>query len=86
MCADLAELDTAPLRGGVVLLECLGTLLPTSCTARKASPPVRMRAVLDGVLHLNAACRELVVVSNEVFLGGADYAGDTEAYLRLLAG
>ena len=25
------------------------------------------------------------MVSNEVFLGGADYAGDTEAYLRLLA-
>ena len=73
------------LGGGVVLLECLGTLAANQLYSPEGLNPGAYAAVLDGVLHLNAACRELVVVSNEVFLGGADYAGDTEAYLRLLA-
>ena len=30
-------------------------------------------------------CDNLIVVSNEVFSGGADYAGDTDRYLRTLA-
>ena len=82
---DLAGLDAAPLRGSVVLLECLGTLAANQLYGPEGLLPGAYEAVLDGVLHLNAACRELVVVSNEVFLGGADYAGDTDAYLRLLA-
>lgn len=82
---DLAGLDAAPLRGSVVLLECLGTLAANQLYGPEGLLPGAYEAVLDGVLHLNAACRELVVVSNEVFLGGADYAGDTDAYLHLLA-
>ena len=30
-------------------------------------------------------CENLVLVSNEVFSGGADYAGDTDQYLLALA-
>ena len=30
-------------------------------------------------------CEHLVVVSNEVFSGGANYAGDTDRYLKALA-
>ena len=30
-------------------------------------------------------CTRLIVVSNEVFSGGADYAGDTDRYLKALA-
>ena len=30
-------------------------------------------------------CEHLIVVSNEVFSGGADYAGDTDLYLKALA-
>ena len=30
-------------------------------------------------------CETLIVVSNEVFSGGADYAGDTDRYLLALA-
>lgn len=40
--------------------------------------------VVLGVAALKAQCGELVVVSNEVFSAGTDYAGDTEAYLRVL--
>ena len=39
-------------------------------------------------LHLDAVyaqCETLIVVSNEVFSGGADYAGDTDRYLLALA-
>ncbi len=32
-----------------------------------------------------AQCENLIVVSNEVFSGGADYAGDTDHYLKALA-
>ena len=32
-----------------------------------------------------AGCSDLIVVSNEVFSGGADYVGDTGQYLRALA-
>ena len=49
------------------------TLRPTSCT----TPP--------GLDSLSAQCENLLVVSNEVFSGGADYAGDTDRYLRALA-
>ena len=40
--------------------------------------------VVLGVAALEAQCGELVVVSNEVFSAGRDYAGDTDAYLRVL--
>ena len=33
---------------------------------------------------LRAQCRELVIVSNEVFSGGCDYVEDTLRYLRVL--
>ena len=39
----------------------------------------------DGLDKLAAQCEHLVVVSNEVFSGGANYAGDTDRYLKALA-
>ena len=81
---DLAKLDTAPLRGGVVLLECLGTLAANQLYSPEGLTPGAYAAVLDGVLHLNAACRELVVVSNEVFSDGITYDPETEKYLEKL--
>ena len=38
-----------------------------------------------GADRLHAQCAHLIIVSNEVFRGGADYAGDTDAYLLALA-
>ena len=61
---DLAKLDTAPLHGSVVLLECLGTLAANQLYGPEGLIPGAYEAVLDGVLHQNPACRELVVVSN----------------------
>ena len=41
--------------------------------------------ILQGLESLAAQCENLIVVSNEVFSGGADYAGDTDRYLLALA-
>ena len=40
---------------------------------------------MAGLERLAAGCDNLIVVSNEVFSGGADYAGDTGRYLKALA-
>ena len=44
-----------------------------------------MARVLAGIEHLLKTCAHLTVVTNEVFSGGAEYAGDTLAYLKDLA-
>ena len=43
------------------------------------------QAILSGRDAGHAQCETLIVVSNEVFSGGADYAGDTDRYLLALA-
>ena len=42
-------------------------------------------AILEGLDQLAGQCAHLIVVSNEVFSGGADYAGNTGRYLKALA-
>ena len=73
------HLDRLALPGrGTVLLEDLGNLV-----ANELYSPAE--AVLAGLERLAAGCDHLIVVSNEVFSGGADYAGDTDQYLLALA-
>lgn len=42
-------------------------------------------AVISGLMHLTDSCKNLTVVTNEVFSGGSDYADDTLNFLRILA-
>ena len=49
-----------------------------------AGPDAAADSVISAVSALREQCSELVVVANEVFSGGADYAGETLSYLRLL--
>ena len=51
----------------------------------EGSGPRTAEAVLRGVENIASQCENLIIVSNEVFSGGADYAGDTGQYLRALA-
>ncbi len=53
---------------------------PTSA----AGPDAAADSVISAVSALRQQCAELVIVANEVFSGGADYAGETLSYLRLL--
>lgn len=81
----LSKIETAALDTcGTILLEDLGNLAANELYAPGADLQTAEEAVLAGVEHLAAASRHLVIVSNEVCTGGANYAGDTELYLRLL--
>ena len=70
---------------GTVLLEDLGNLVANELYSPGGAGKHTAEAVLAGLERLAAGCDHLIVVSNEVFSGGADYAGDTDQYLLALA-
>lgn len=80
-CTDLA--GAAPLLPphAHVLLECMSNLMANELF----DPDGGAQAVLAGVDALEARADTLTIVTNEVFSGGADYAGDTLCYLKALA-
>ena len=80
------HLDRLALPGrGTVLLEDLGNLVANELYSPGGAGKHTAEAVLAGLERLAAGCDNLIVVSNEVFSGGADYAGDTDQYLLALA-
>ena len=70
---------------GTALLEDLGNLTANELYSPGGAGKHTAEAVLAGLERLAAGCDILIVVSNEVFSGGADYAGDTDQYLLALA-
>ena len=70
---------------GTALLEDLGNLTANELYSPGGAGKHTAEAVLAGLERLAAGCDNLIVVSNEVFSGGADYAGDTGRYLKALA-
>ena len=70
---------------GTALLEDLGNLTANELYDPAGAGEAAASAILDGLGRLAAQCEHLVIVSNEVFSGGADYAGDTDRYLKALA-
>ena len=70
---------------GTALLEDLGNLTANELYDPAGAGEAAASVILDGLDRLAAQCEHLVVVSNEVFSGGADYAGDTGRYLLALA-
>ena len=70
---------------GTALLEDLGNLTANELYDPAGAGENAASAILDGLDRLAAQCEHLVVVSNEVFSGGANYAGDTDRYLKALA-
>ena len=70
---------------GTALLEDLGNLTANELYDPAGAGETAASAILDGLDRLAAQCEHLVVVSNEVFSGGANYAGDTDRYLKALA-
>ena len=80
---DLAGVTVPP--DSAVLLEDLGNLCANELFSPRGAGDGAVDAILRGVEHLRAQCRDLVIVSNEVFTAGTDYAGDTERYMSTLA-
>lgn len=72
-----------PFRG-VVLLECMSNLVANEMYAPQGAGENTFAAVMDGVHALLRQSDHLVVVSNELFGGGADYDPSTLHYLRTL--
>ena len=89
-CAARVEcplhLETVRLpRSGTALLEDLGNLTANELYDPAGAGNAAAEHILQGLDALAAQCENLIVVSNEVFSGGADYAGDTDRYLLALA-
>ena len=79
--------DLAGLRvpdASAVLLEDLGNLCANELYPA-GSVESAEASILRGIQNLRTQCAHVVIVSNEIFCGGADYQGDTRSYLRLLA-
>lgn len=70
---------------GIVLLEDLGNLTANELYDPKGAGVNTAEAVLYGVEILYKQCEHLIVVGNEVFSGGAEYADETDLYLKALA-
>ena len=70
---------------GTALLEDLGNLTANELYDPAGAGENAASAILEGLDQLAGQCAHLIVVSNEVFSGGADYAGDTGRYLKALA-
>jgi adenosylcobinamide kinase/adenosylcobinamide-phosphate guanylyltransferase len=79
--SSLTEL-TLPEDCGV-LLEDLGNLCANECFGPLGFEGAEER-ILAGLEHLSAHCRDLVVVTNELFSDGIVYPPETQRYLALL--
>ena len=70
---------------GTVLLEDLGNLTANELYDPNGAGEHTAQAVLHGIELLYKQCAHLIIVGNEVFSGGAEYAGETDLYLKALA-
>ena len=83
-CRNLAALSVPA--GSAVLLEDLGNLCANELYGQtESNEKAAENRIMDGIRHLREQCRDLLIVSNDVFSGGSAYQGDTDRYLRLLA-
>ena len=65
----------------MILLECMSNLTANEFYDREEGAGER---ILSGIQHLRAQCRDLIIVTNEVFSDGTEYDGETERYAALL--
>lgn len=79
---DLAALKL-PQRGSV-LLDCLGNLVANEMFSPDGEQKNTQQAVLTGIRRLAAQSDDLILVTNEVFSGGQNYAGETLQYMKVL--
>ena len=68
-----------------ILLEDLGNLLANELFAPEGAGDAALGSILAGLDHLQECCETLVVVTDEIFSDGMDYAPETARYIRDLA-
>lgn len=79
---DLSGLELP--KEGVVLLECLSNLTANEMFEPEGAKERTVQAVLEGVAALEKQCRDLVIVTNDIFSDGITYDKTTELYQRYL--
>lgn len=71
-------------QGCSVLLECLGNLAANELFSPEGAGDAAKAQILAGIELLERRCRNLVVVTNDVFADVRPYDQSTEGYLSLL--
>lgn len=77
--------DAPPLEGASVLLECISNLTANEMYEPKAAKMAAAEAVIRGVQMLNERCRNLVVVTNDVFRESGSDSEEMVLYKKNLA-
>lgn len=81
---DIGSVTIRP--GFSVLLEDVGNLLAnTMYGTGKKSADDAADIILKDIIKLHDNCADLIIVSNDVFSGGAGYDGGTKEYMKKLA-
>lgn len=89
-CAETVSTDcpgslssdrTVCRRDASVLLECMSNLVSNEFYRDEENALSR---ILEGIESLRSGCRELVIVTNEVFSDGTEYSDETMRYIALL--
>lgn len=65
----------------VILLECMSNLVLNEFYDQKNGAEER---ILQGIKHLQKQCRDLIIVTNEIFSDGMTYDPESERYIQLL--
>ena len=77
--------DAPPLEGASVLLECISNLTANEMYEPKAAKMAAAEAVIRGVQMLHERCRNLVVVTNDVFRETGSDSEEMVLYKKNLA-
>ena len=65
----------------VILLECMSNLVLNEFYDQENGAQER---ILQGIKHLQKQCRDLIIVTNEIFSDGMTYDPESERYIQLL--
>jgi len=82
--APRRHFETQIPRDSAVLLECMSNICVNECFGPEG-PKVAYERIWRGILHLQQQCRDLVIVSNDLFSDGVVYTPESEEYRRILA-
>ena len=71
-------------KGFATLLECMSNLVANEMFAPEGRGEDCKDAILQGIRHLAAEAKHLVIVSNNIFDDGIEYDPGTKLYMRIL--
>ena len=66
------------------LLECMSNLTANEMYQEKGSGDHCVEEILAGIRHVKEQCRNLIIVTNEIFSDGMDYDEETRRYQKYL--